>query len=367
MSFRATALGMFLFGHLCGMAVLNGYIQSRSNLSLTEFGFVLSSGAVTALAVNLYLRRSGRRFSGATGLILLALAVCLPVLAQGFSALLLAYSLQGAASRIALAGLYRAITAIQKESTSRTNPTLLLESMAGFGLGESFALNALITSLTGDALWAAGLALALGLPAGFWLQGKLPDWSHTPSSPTSYQTFAPATAAIPVTAAFAAYCAEVFTITQATAWSSLLIQSVQFGSLRLSPLLAAGLLSGIFWLVVGSIRFLAGLQETLNLRHVVIAGHLLCLAAVTGAMLAPQNGLPLLLCYSLLGAGIACFVPFALQIIARHPRAGEFADRLALLGPVMSVGVHLLTGSFAGQHHWFVLAALAASLTFARK
>lgn len=345
------------------MAVLNGYIQARSGLSLTEFGLVLSSGALTALAVNVYLRRTGRRFSGATGLVLLAFAVWLPVLAQGLWPLLFAYSLQGAASRIALAGLYRAITAQQREATN-TNPTLLLESMAGFGLAESFLLNALVTEWTGEAIWAAGVALAFGLPAGLWLRGRLPDWNAVPGG---HAAAASTAAAVSVAPAFAAYCAEVFTMTQATAWSSLLARSISFGSWQLSPLVAAGVLSGVFWTVVGSVRFLAGCRETLDLRRVVMLGHLLCLVAVGGAMLAPQSGIALMICYALLGLGIACFVPFALQTISQHPRAGEMADHMALLGPVMSVGVHMLTGSFAGQHHWFVIAALGASLVVGRK
>lgn len=357
---------MFLFGHLCGMAVLNGYIQTRSGLSLPVFGFVLSTGAIAALAMNLYLRRSARRVSGATGLLLLAIAVWLPVLAQGLPALLIAYSLQGAASRIALSGLYRAIAAIQRSSTASgeaRNPTLLLEAMAGFGLGESFVANAVLTQWTGEAVFAATLALALGLPGGLWLRNRLPEWHAQPAAASTSS----AKISIPLVAAFAAYCAEVFTMTQATAWSSILARTLNFGNLQIPPLLAAGLLSGIFWLVVGSVRFAASRYETLDLRRTVRAGNVLCLIAVIGAAATPTNAPALFFFYALLGAGIACFVPFALQVISQHPRAGDLADHFALLGPVMSVGVHMITGTFADQHHYFVLAVLLVSLFAARK
>lgn len=347
---------MFLFGHLCGMAVLNGYIQSRSGLTLPEFGLVLSTGAVTALLVNVVLRRKGWKVSGATGLVLLAFAVWLPVLAQGLPALLLAYSMQGAASRIALSGLYRAITATQRQWMGAGNPTLVLESMAGFGLGESFFVNAMATHWLGDAMWAAGLALALGIPAGLWLRGKLPDWDVMPASASVARA-----GGGPLVVAFTAYCAEVFTITQATAWSGVLAKSMRLGSVELPPLVAAGVLSGVFWMVVGSVRYLCGQRETIDLRRVVVVGNVLCLLAVVGAMTS-SGAVVLTICYALLGAGIACFVPFALQIISMHPRAGEMTDHLALLGPVMSVGVHMITGNFAGQHHWFVLVALGVAL-----
>lgn len=353
---------MFLFGHLAGMAVLNGYIQSRSGLSLPQFGLVLSTGAVTALVVNLFLRRTGLKVSGATGLMMLAFAVWLPVLAQGLPALLVAYSMQGAASRIALAGLYRAVTAIQRQWVGEGNATLLLESMAGFGLGESFFMNAVVTQWTGEARFAAGLALVVGIPCGWWLQGKLPDWT---GGGVEVAKRAVGTGHAPLAVAFAAYCAEVFTITQATAWSGILARSLRIGSAVLPPLVAAGVLSGVFWLVVGSVRYLSGRHETLDLRRVVLVGNVLCVIAVVGAMVTPESAGPLMLFYALLGAGIACFVPFALQIISMHARAGEMADRLALLGPVMSVGVHTVTGNFAGQHHWFVLGALGVSLVAA--
>jgi len=362
---------MFLFGHLAGMAVLNGYIQSRSDLTLPQFGLVLSTGAVTALVVNLILRRTGLKVSGATGLMMLAFSVWLPVLAfsvwlpvlaQGLPALLLAYSMQGAASRIALAGLYRAVTAIQRQWVGNGNATLLLESKAGFGLGESFFLNAMVTHWTGEARWAAGMALLVGIPCGLWLRGKLPDWT---SVAVPLERKAVGTGHAPLAVAFAAYCAEVFTITQATAWSSVLARTLRFGSAELPPLVAAGVLSVVFWMVVGGVRYLSGRHETLDLRRVVLGGHLLCLIAVVGAMVTPESAGPLMLFYALLGAGIACFVPFALQIISMHARAGEMADRLALLGPVMSVGVHMVTGNFAAYHHWFVLAALGMSLVAA--
>ena len=354
---------MFLFGHLAGMAVLNGYIQSRSGLTLPEFGLVLSTGAVTALLVNLYLKRTGTKVSGATGLMMLAFAVWLPVLAQGLPALLVAYSMQGAASRIALSGLYRAITSIQRQWTGAGNATLLLESMAGFGLGESFFMNAMVTHWTGEARWAAGMALVIGIPAGFWLRGKLPDWTGEAVAGAPRKSVG--TGHAPLAVAFAAYCAEVFTITQATAWSGVLAKALRFGSAELPPLVAAGVLSGVFWMVVGGVRYTAGRYETLDLRRVVMAGNVLCIVAVVGAMVTPESAGPLMFFYALLGAGIACFVPFALQIISMHPRAGEMADYMAMLGPVMSVGVHMVTGNFAGQHHWFVLGALGISLVAA--
>ena len=156
-------------------------------------------------------------------------------------------------------------------------------------------------------------------------------------------------------------------MTQATAWSSVLAKSIEIGSAKLPPLVAAGVLSGVFWMVVGTVRYLAGLRETLDLRRVVLVGNILCVAAVIGAMMTPASAGPLLLFYALLGAGIACFVPFALQIISMHPRAGEMADHMALLGPVMSVSVHLIIGNFAQYHHWFVLGALTLSLLAAIK
>ncbi len=355
---------MFLFGHLSGMAVLNGYVQTRSGLTLPEFGLVLSTGAITALAVNLLLRRTGLKVSGAAGLAMLAFAVWLPLLAQGLPALLVAYSLQGAASRIALAGLYRAVTSIQREWTGEGNATLLLESMAGFGLGESFFVNAMLTHWLGDARWAAGLAIGIGIPAGLWLRGKLPDWTGQ-AKPNMARPMG--TGAAPISVAFAAYCAEVFTITQATAWSGVLAKALRFGNAVLEPLVAAGVLSGVFWLVVGMVRYSAGRFTTLDLRRVVLVGNVFCLVAVIGALAVPDQAGPLMLCYALLGAGIACFVPFALQIIAMHARAGEMADRMALLAPVMSVGVHTITGNFAEQRQWFVVAALGISMTMAAR
>jgi len=358
---------MFLFGHLSGMAVLNGYIQTRSGLTLPQFGLVLSTGAITALLVNLYLKRSGKKVSGATGLILLAIAVWLPVLAQGLPALLLGYAMQGAASRIALSGLYRAITTIQRQSMGMNltkNPTLILESMAGFGLGESFLLNALLTQWTGEAIYAAGFALTIGIPAGLWLHGKLPDWTAEATRKAATQT---SKAAVPLAVAFTAYCAEVFTMTQATAWSSVLAKSIRIGDTLLPPLVAAGILSGVFWMVVGSVRYLAGLKETMDLRRIVLAGNILCVVAIVGAILTPASAGPLMLFYALLGAGIACFVPFALQIVSMHPKAGEMADYMAMLGPVMSVSVHLITGNFAEYHNVFVLGALSLSLLAALK
>ncbi|WP_031500421.1 hypothetical protein [Bryobacter aggregatus] len=353
---------MFLFGHISGMAVLNGYVQTRSGLSLPQFGLVLATGAVTALLVNLYLRHSGKRLSGSTGLLLLTVASWLPLLAQGLWPLLVAYSVQGAASRIALAGLYRAVTSIQRQSLTlsvNVNATLILESLAGFGLGESFLMNALVTELTGEALWASTLTLFLGVPIAWWLKGRLPVWEGMPTAPPA--AIRPEVAA-PIGVAFAAYCAEVFTITQATAWSSVLATSVRAGKIALSPLMAAGLLAGVFWMVVGTVRFTTGLRETVDLRRVVAVGNVLCIVAVLGSMWNPNNAWSLMACYALLGAGIACFVPFALQMISMHRRAGEFADRLALLGPVMSVSVHLITGNFAAWREYFVLAALSATL-----
>lgn len=350
---------MFLFGHLSGMAVLNGYIHSRSGLTLPEFGMVLSTGAIAAFGVNLFLRRTGIKVPGAIGIVMLAFAVWLPVLAHGLPALLLAYSMQGAASRIALSGLYRAVTSIQRQWTGEGNATLLLESMAGFGLGESFLVNSVATQWLGDARWAAGLALAVGVPAGFWLRGKLPDWDGAAAQTKVARM---GTGSAPLAVAFAAYCAEVFTITQATAWSSILAKALRVGRAEVPALVAAGVLSGVFWIVVGSVRYLCGLKETLDLRRVVMVGNVMCLIAVAGAMAAGESAATLMVCYALLGAGIACFVPFALQIISMHSRAGELADQLALLGPVMSVGVHTITGYFPGQHHWFALAALGISL-----
>jgi hypothetical protein len=142
--YGATAVGMLAFGYLAGLAVLNGWIQGRSGLSTSVFGLVLATGALAALGVNVYLRRAGKRYSGEFGLLLLSFAVWLPVLAQSLPALLLAYSLQGAASRIALAGLYRAIAEVQRRGVlagGARNTTLTLESMAGFGLALSFLLN----------------------------------------------------------------------------------------------------------------------------------------------------------------------------------------------------------------------------------
>lgn len=357
---------MFLFGHLCGMAVLNGLIQQRAQLTLPEFSLVLSTGAVAALSVNLILRRLNLRVSGGIGLLLLAIAVWLPVTAQTLPTLLLAYSLQGAASRLALSGLYRAIAAIQREANlqgSASNTTLFLESLAGFGLGESFLLDSFLAHFTGLVWPPALLCLLLGVPTALWLRGRLPEWIAQPATHAATAT----AVAVPVAAAFAAYGAEVFTMTQATAWSGLLTKSLTVGQRNIPPLLAAGLLSGTFWCVVGSVRYAASRWETLDLRRVVILGHAICLAAVLGAFLRPNDALILLACYALLGAGIACFVPFALQTIARHPQGGRFADHFALLGPVMSVGVHLLTGYFAGQHQLFVLGALTLSLLLARK
>ncbi|MCX6613696.1 MAG: hypothetical protein NTW74_22980 [Acidobacteria bacterium] len=347
MQLLPTAIAMFLFGHLSGMAVLNGYIQTRSGLTLPQFGLVLSTGAITALLVNLYLKLSGKKISGATGLILLAFAVWLPVLAQGLPALLLAYSMQGAASRIALSGLYRAITSIQRQS-----------------MGMSFFLNALLTQYTGQAIYAAGFALSIGIPAGLWLRGKLPDWTAEAARQAATQT---ARTSVPLAVAFTAYCAEVFTMTQATAWSSVLAKTIRIGDTLLPPLVAAGILSGVFWMVVGSVRYLAGLKETMDLRRIVLAGNVLCVVAIVGAILTPASAGPLMLFYALLGAGIACFVPFALQIISMHPKAGEMADYMAMLGPVMSVSVHLITGNFAEYHNVFVLGALTLSLLAALK
>jgi len=86
---------------------------------------------------------------------------------------------------------------------------------------------------------------------------------------------------------------------------------------------------------------------------------------VVGVMLSGSRGTPLVLSYAAMGAGIACFVPFALQTIAQEKNAGRLADRFALLGPVMSVGVHLVTGTMSAYREWFVLVALCASLVLA--
>jgi hypothetical protein len=287
----------------------------------------------------------------------------LPVLAQSLPALLLAYSLQGAASRIALAGLYRAITEVQRRSeftNTRSNPTLVLESMAGFGLSLSFFCNSQLTARLGQGIPSAFLSLILGLAVAFFLRGRLPDWQG------------PAVRSLPVRAtsqsllfAFAIYCTEVFTMTQATAWSSILIGELTLASRTLPPLVAGGLLTGVFWFVVAIVRLLVGQFPALDLRRIVVIGCFLCLASVAGVMNTSSRGWPLLLCYATLGAGIATFVPFALQSISRDPNAGRLADRLALLGPVMSVGVHLITGFFAAQREIFVLFALAVSLSLA--
>jgi hypothetical protein len=361
-----TALGMFLFGHLGGMAVLNGLIQQRAQLTLPEFSLVLSTGAVAALCVNLILRRLHLRVSGGIGLLLLAIAVWLPVTAQTLPTLLLAYALHGAASRLALSGLYRAIAAIQREANlqgSPGNPTLFLESIAGFGLGESFLLDSFLAHFTGLIWPPAMLCLILGVPTALWLHGRLPEWHAQPAAQAANTT----AAAVPVAAAFVAYGAEVFTMTQASTWSSLLATSLTLGQRQIPPLLAAGLLSGAFWVMVGSVRYAASHWETLDLRRVVLLGHAISLAAAFGAFLRPNDAFVQLACYALLGAGISCFVPFALQTIARHPQGGRFADHFALLGQVMGVGAHLLTGNFAGQHQLFLLAALTLSLLFARK
>ncbi len=354
---------MLAFGYLAGMAVLNGWIQARSGLPLGAFGIILATGALAALAVNLYLRRSGRRYSGEFGLLLLSCSVWLPVLAQDFWALLLAYSLQGAASRIALAGLYRAIAEIQRraESSRRSaNTTLVLESMAGFGLGASFLFNSNLTEASGAGWPSAVLSMLVGLAAAWALRGRLPDWSGAQKSAAR----APGDSRT-LWFAFAVYCTEVFSMTQATAWSSILTGELHFGSRTLPSLVAGGLLTGVFWLVVGTVRWLAGQYPSLDLRRVVVGGCVLSLAAVLGVMLSGPRGVPLIACYAAMGAGIACFVPFALQTIALQPDAGRLADRLALLGPVMSVGVHLVTGSLAEYREWFVVAALSASLALA--
>ncbi len=354
---------MFAFGYIAGMAVLNGWIQARSGLPLDQFGLVLATGALAALAVNLYLRRSGKRYSGEFGLLLLSVAVWLPVLAQSLPALMLAYSLQGAASRIALAGLYRAITEVQRRSESlgaQSNPTLVLESMAGFGLGLSFFLNSQLTGNLGIGWPSALLAMGFGVATAIVLRGKLPDWQGSAARAAASGEASPA-----LLFAFAVYCTEVFTMTQATAWSSILTQEFTLASRTLSPLLAGGLLTGIFWLVVGVVRWSVGQAPWLDLRKVVIGGCLLCAIAVVLTLSNPRRAAVLIPSYALLGAGIACFVPFALQTIAIQPNAGRLAERLALLGPVMSVGVHVITGYFAAWREYFVLAALSVSLLLA--
>jgi hypothetical protein len=354
---------MFAFGYIAGLAVLNGWIQARSGLPVHQFGLVLATGAIAALVVNLYLRRSGKRYSGELGLLLLSVAVWLPVLAQSLPALLLAYSLQGAASRIALAGLYRAITEVQRRGESlalSSNPTLVLESMAGFGLGISFLANSQLTGHFGAGWPSALIAMLFGLATAKLLRGRLPEW--TPSAQRSS-----ASAAVPrkLLFAFAVYCTEVFTMTQATAWSSILTKEFSLASRTLSPLLAGGLLTGVFWIVVGFVRWAVGQAPWLDLRKVVGIGCVVCTCAVLMALWNPHQGAILIPSYALLGAGIACFVPFALQSIASQPDAGRLADRLALLGPVMSVGVHVITGYFATFREYFVLAALSLSLALA--
>lgn len=362
--YGATAVGMLVFGYLAGLAVLNGWIQSRSGLSTSLFGLVLATGAVAALLVNVYLRRTGRRYSGEFGLLLLSFAVWLPVLAQSLPALLLAYSLQGAASRIALAGLYRAIAEVQRRGMlagSNRNTTLTLESMAGFGLAASFFLNSQMTERLGAGWPSALIAMLVGAVAAWGLRGKLPDWHGVETARTEGQgRMHPA-----LLFAFAIYCTEVFTMTQATAWGSILTGELRFGSSVLPPLMAGGLMTGVFWLVVGCVRWLAGQRTGIDLRRVVMGGLVFCIAAVIGVMLSGSRGTPLLLSYAAMGAGIACFVPFALQTIAQEKNAGRLADRFALLGPVMSVGVHLVTGTLSAYREWFVLAALTASLLLA--
>lgn len=364
--FYPTAMGMFLFGHLSGMAVLNGWIQARSGLSLEHFGFVLATGAAAALLVNLFLRRGKKTLSGVLGLLLLAFAVWLPVLAQTMPALLLAYSMQGAASRMALSGLYRAIADIQRRSLEldlNTNTTLLLESMAGLGLGESFLTNSTLTHWTKEGMWSASLSMVLGIAITAYLRGKLPAWgggAGAAAAAKSGQAWSPM-----LTVAFAAYCSEVFTITQATAWSSILAKDLRFGDWQLSTLQSGGLVTGVFWVVVGVVRFTAGSTPGADLRKVVRWGSGLCVVAVLGAMLAGTQGVAILACYCLLGASIACFVPFALQVVASSARAGQYADAMALIGPVMSVAVHIVTGYFAGQREYVVLAVLTTTLVLA--
>jgi hypothetical protein len=347
---------MFLFGHLCGMAVLNGIIQARSGLSLTTFGVVLATGAIAALLANIFLKRLNRRPSTSIGLLLLTFAVWLPVLAQDLPSLLLAYSLQGAASRIALAGLYRAIAAVQRDNPSG-NTTLVLESMAGFGLSESFLLNAILTHYLDSPLAAATLALALGVPISLWLRSRVPTLDPSPALNTRN-----ANQSVSLLLPFTAYCAEVFTMTQATAWSTILVTRMTLNGQPIPPLLAGGFLTATFWLVVALVRFGTSRRPGLNLQRFIRFGNILCILAILGTTLTQTNGLILLLCYAALGAGIACFVPFALQQIAQHPQAGRQADRMALLGPVMSVGVHVLTGLIPGQREVCVLAALTATL-----
>jgi hypothetical protein len=355
---------MLCFGYLAGLAVLNGWIQSRSGLSTGVFGFVLATGAVAALLVNIYIRRRGLRLSGEFGLLLLSFAVWLPVLAQSLPALLLAYSLQGAASRIALAGLYRAITEVQRRSLllgCEANTTLSLESMAGFGLALSFLLNSQLTERLGAGWPSAALAMLTGVAAALGLRQKLPDWMDQNPKPGGRSGSQGGSLVF----AFAIYCTEVFTMTQATAWGSILTGELQFGSKTLAPLSAGGLMTGVFWFVVGSVRWIAGRRSDIDLRRVVVGGLVFCLLAVAGVMASGSRGLPLLISYASLGAGIACFVPFALQTIAQQPNAGKLADRFALLGPVMSVAVHLLTGLAPGWREVFVLAALSTAFALA--
>jgi hypothetical protein len=142
---------------------------------------------------------------------------------------------------------------------------------------------------------------------------------------------------------------------------------LRFGSKTLPPLMAGGLMTGVFWLVVGLVRWIAGQRMGIDLRRVVMVGLVVCIVSVVGVMFSGSRGTPLLLSYAAMGAGIACFVPFALQTIAREENAGRLADRFALLGPVMSVGVHLVTGTLSEYREWFVLLALAASLVLAMR
>lgn len=362
--YGATAVGMLAFGYLAGLAVLNGWIQGRSGLSTSLFGLVLATGAVAAWVVNVWLRKTGRRYSGEAGLLLLSFAVWLPVLAQSLPALLLAYSLQGAASRIALAGLYRAIAEVQRRGVlagSNRNTTLTLESMAGFGLAGSFLLNSQLTERLSAGWPSALIAMCVGAAAAWGLRGRLPDWQGKEEAKADGQgRMHPA-----LVFAFAIYCTEVFTMTQATAWGSVLTGELRFGSKTLPPLMAGGLMTGVFWLVVGCVRWLAGQRTGIDLRRVVMGGLGVCIVSVIGVMLSGSRGTPLLLSYAAMGAGIACFVPFALQTIAQEKNAGKLADRFALLGPVMSVGVHLVTGTMSNYREWFVLAALTASLVLA--
>jgi hypothetical protein len=348
---------MFLFGHLCGMAVLNGLIQARSGLSVTTFGVVLATGAIAALIANVILKRTNRRPSTSWGLLLLTFAVWLPVLAQDLPSLLIAYSLQGAASRIALAGLYRAIAAVQRQNPAG-NTTLVLESMAAFGLSESFLANAVLTTLLDSAFAPATFALLAGIPASLWLRNRVPTWDPAPieTSPIAGRR------RVGLLLPFTAYCAEVFTMTQATAWSTILVTRMSLGGRTISPLLAGGFLTATFWLVVGLVRFSASRYPALDIQRLIRYGNILCIIAIAGTAFTDTNGPVLLLCYAALGAGIACFVPFALQQIAQHPEAGRLADRMALLGPVMSVGVHVLTGLIPNHREYAVLATLTATL-----